>query len=49
MRVYSETAEGYPECFTRLASKEVLPESLAFRLASAARLRPPRPQVLGYR
>ncbi|MEM4805984.1 MAG: DUF86 domain-containing protein [Thermofilaceae archaeon] len=39
LRVYGETAEGYPECFTRLASKGVLPESLALRLASAARLR----------
>ncbi|MEM2791352.1 MAG: hypothetical protein QW075_05825 [Thermofilaceae archaeon] len=27
LRVYSETAEGYPECFTRLASKGVYPRA----------------------
>jgi uncharacterized protein YutE (UPF0331/DUF86 family) len=39
LRVYNETVEGFPECFTRLGSKGVLPEALASKLASAARLR----------
>ncbi len=47
LRVYNETAEGFSECFTRLASKGVPPESLALRLASAARLR--NLLVRGYR
>lgn len=36
---YNETAEGFPQCFERLGSKGILPEGLASRLASAARLR----------
>jgi uncharacterized protein YutE (UPF0331/DUF86 family) len=39
LRVYNETVEGFPECFTRLGSKGVLPGALASKLASAARLR----------
>lgn len=39
LSVYNETAEGFPECFTRLGLKGVLPEALASKLASAARLR----------
>ena len=39
LRVYNETAEGYPECFMRLGLKGVLPEDLASKLASVARLR----------
>ncbi|MBO3842742.1 MAG: DUF86 domain-containing protein [Candidatus Brockarchaeota archaeon] len=39
LSVYGETSEGFPHCFTRLGSKGVLPEALASRLASAARLR----------
>jgi uncharacterized protein YutE (UPF0331/DUF86 family) len=39
LRVYNETVEGFPECFTRLGSKGVLPNALASKLASAARLR----------
>jgi uncharacterized protein YutE (UPF0331/DUF86 family) len=36
---YNEVAEGFPQCFARLGAKGVLPEDLASRLASAARLR----------
>lgn len=39
LNAYDETAEGFPQCFARLGSKGVLPEDLAYRLASAARLR----------
>lgn len=39
LSVYNETAEGFPECFTRLGLKGVLPEALASKMASAARLR----------
>lgn len=34
-----ERAEGYPECFLRMGRIGVMPETLASRLASAARLR----------
>ncbi len=34
-----ERAEGYPECFLRLSRKGIMSNSLASRLASAARLR----------
>lgn len=37
--LYSETVGGFPECFMRIGSKGVIPEDLASRLASAARLR----------
>jgi len=37
--VFDERAEGFPECFTRLGVKRVIPRELAERLASAARLR----------
>ncbi len=36
---FDEKPEGFPECFSRLAKKGVLPEDLAEKLASAARLR----------
>lgn len=36
---YNETVESFPQCFTRLGSKDILPEELVSRLASAARLR----------
>lgn len=39
LTAYNETAEGFPECFARLASKGVLPEELSSKMASAARLR----------
>lgn len=39
LNAYAETPEGFPQCFARLGSKGVLPEDLASRLASAARLR----------
>jgi len=39
LSVYNETAEGFPECFMRLGLKGVLPEALASKMASAARLR----------
>lgn len=39
LSTYNETVESFPQCFTRLGSKGVLPEALASRLASAARLR----------
>ncbi|MEM2905536.1 MAG: HepT-like ribonuclease domain-containing protein [Candidatus Bathyarchaeia archaeon] len=37
--VFNEKAEGFPECFVRLGAKGTIPEELASRLASAARLR----------
>lgn len=39
LNAYNETVEGFPQCFTRLSSKGILPEELASRLASTARLR----------
>ncbi|MFQ6076917.1 MAG: DUF86 domain-containing protein, partial [Candidatus Bathyarchaeia archaeon] len=36
---FDERAEGFPECFARLGVKGVIPEGLALRLSSAARLR----------
>lgn len=39
LSVFEERAEGFPECFARLGSKDVIPEDLASRLSSAARLR----------
>lgn len=39
LSVYNETAEGFPECFMRLGLKGILPEDLASKLASVARLR----------
>jgi uncharacterized protein YutE (UPF0331/DUF86 family) len=39
LSVYNEVVEGFPQCFIRLGVKGVLPEGLASRLASAARLR----------
>jgi len=39
LSVYHETVEGFPECFMRLGLKGVLPEDLASKLASVARLR----------
>lgn len=39
LSVYNEMPEGFPECFTRLGLKGVLPKDLASKLASAARLR----------
>jgi len=39
LSVYDEVVEGFPHCFIRLGVKGVLSESLASRLASAARLR----------
>lgn len=36
---FDERAEGFPECFARLAVKGVIPEALALRMSSAARLR----------
>jgi len=37
--VFNEKVEGFPECFTRLGVRDVIPSSLAQRLSSAARLR----------
>ena len=37
--VFSEKAIGYPDCFSRLGLKGVIPEELARRLVLAARLR----------
>jgi len=37
--VFNEKPEGFPECFVRLGAKGIIPEDLASRLASAARLR----------
>jgi uncharacterized protein YutE (UPF0331/DUF86 family) len=39
LSVYNEAVEGFPQCFMRLGAKGVIPEGLASRLASAARLR----------
>jgi uncharacterized protein YutE (UPF0331/DUF86 family) len=39
LNFYNEVVEGFPQCFIRLGVKGVLPEDLASRLASAARLR----------
>ena len=36
--MFNERAEGYPDCFSRLGVRSVIPEDLASRLASAARL-----------
>ena len=38
-KLYGETAEGYPDCFTRLGRRGIISMELASRLASAARLR----------
>ncbi|MEM2736656.1 MAG: HepT-like ribonuclease domain-containing protein [Thermoproteota archaeon] len=32
LNAYNETVEGFPQCFTRLSSKNILPEELASRL-----------------
>lgn len=37
--VYNERAEGFPQCFSRLGQKGVIPVDLASRLSSSARLR----------
>lgn len=37
--VFNERAEGFPDCFARLGARGVIPEDLAEKLASAARLR----------
>jgi len=37
--VFNERAIGYPDCFSRLGLKGVIPEELARRLVLAARLR----------
>ncbi|MEM1524720.1 MAG: HepT-like ribonuclease domain-containing protein [Nitrososphaerales archaeon] len=37
--VFNERIEGFPECFSRLGVKDIIPEALALKLASAARLR----------
>ncbi len=37
--IFNEKAEGFPDCFTRLGARSVIPSSLAQRLSSAARLR----------
>ena len=39
INLFNETSEGFPECFIRLGTKRVIPENLAAKLASAARLR----------
>ncbi|MCD6248374.1 MAG: DUF86 domain-containing protein [Hadesarchaea archaeon] len=39
LRVHGEEAEGYPDSFLRLGAKHVIPQELATKLASAARLR----------
>jgi len=39
LSAFNETAEGFPECFARLVVKGIIPEDLASRLSSAARLR----------
>jgi len=39
INLFNETSEGFPECFIRLGTKGVIPENLATKLASAARLR----------
>ncbi|MEM3385740.1 MAG: DUF86 domain-containing protein [Nitrososphaeria archaeon] len=39
LNVYNEKPEGFPECFTRLASKNLVSKELAAKLSSAARLR----------
>jgi uncharacterized protein YutE (UPF0331/DUF86 family) len=37
--VFNERVEGFPECFTRLGAKGIIPSDLASGLSSAARLR----------
>ncbi|MGC8850151.1 MAG: DUF86 domain-containing protein [Candidatus Bathyarchaeia archaeon] len=37
--IFNESVEGFPECFSRLGDKGIIPRDLAFRLSSAARLR----------
>jgi len=39
LSAFNEKAEGFPECFTRLGARGVIPGNLAQRLSSAARLR----------
>lgn len=39
LNAFKEEVEGFPECFTRLGVKDIVPEDLAGRLSSAARLR----------
>jgi len=36
---FNESAEGFPECFSRLGSRGVIPRDLASKLSSAARIR----------
>ncbi|MCS7364697.1 MAG: DUF86 domain-containing protein [archaeon GB-1867-035] len=39
LKAFNERAEGYPQCFTRLGKKGVIPSELAEKLASVTRLR----------
>ena len=39
LKAYGEESEGYPDSFLRLGKRGVIPEDLAEKLASAARLR----------
>ena len=39
LSAYNEAVEGFPQCFMRLGVRGIIPEDLASRLASAARLR----------
>lgn len=39
LNIFNEKPEGFPECFTRLSTKNIMPQKLATKLASAARLR----------
>jgi len=39
INMYNEKPEGFPECFTRLGSRNLISKELAAKLSSAARLR----------
>ncbi len=39
LKVFNEKPEGFPECFMRLADKDLISKELAAKLSSAARLR----------
>jgi uncharacterized protein YutE (UPF0331/DUF86 family) len=39
LNLFNEKPEGFPECFTRLGVKGIIPQRLSTKLASAARLR----------
>lgn len=39
LNLFNEKPEGYPECFSRLGAKGIIPKELAIRLSAAARLR----------